>query len=133
MCSPEAPFGRLEVTLVNYKGDISKYVCPTVKVSARHFDFKTVLLSFLQLIANQLTHIEYLYLDDIGYDVIVPNLSKASQLKALQLDEIPITSHSMLKSLLPKLSKLEEISLDGKDYYELLPSIIKMSNFKTEF
>ena len=26
-CPPEAPFGRLEVTLVNYKGDnISKYV-----------------------------------------------------------------------------------------------------------
>ena len=30
LCPPEAPFGRLEVTLVNYKGDsISKYVCPT--------------------------------------------------------------------------------------------------------
>ena len=27
LCPPEAPFGRLEVTLVNYKGDIiSKYV-----------------------------------------------------------------------------------------------------------
>ena len=27
VCPPEAPFGRLEVTLVNYKGDIiSKYV-----------------------------------------------------------------------------------------------------------
>ena len=85
---------------------------------------------FLQLIANQLTHIEYLYLDDIGYDAIVPNLSKASQLKALQLDEIPIKSHSMLKSLLPKLSKIEEISLDGEDYYKFLPSIIKMSNLK---
>ena len=94
--------------------------------------FSSIKLSspFLQLIANQLTHIEYLYLDDIGYDAIVPNLSKASQLKALQLDEIPITSHSMLKSLLPKLSKLEEISLDGENYYELLPSIIKMSNLK---
>ena len=32
LCPPEAPFGRLEVTLVNYKGDIiSKYV---------HFRFK---------------------------------------------------------------------------------------------
>ena len=34
-CPPEAPFGRLEVTLVNYKGDIiSKYV---------HLSFKIVL------------------------------------------------------------------------------------------
>ena len=31
-CPPEAPFGRLEVTLVNYKGDnISKYVHLSVK------------------------------------------------------------------------------------------------------
>ena len=31
LCPPEAPFGRLEVTLVNYKGDIiSKYVWTTV-------------------------------------------------------------------------------------------------------
>ena len=31
LCPPEAPFGRLEVRLVNYKGDtISKYVCSTV-------------------------------------------------------------------------------------------------------
>ena len=31
LCPPEAPFGRLKVTLVNYKGDIiSKYICPTV-------------------------------------------------------------------------------------------------------
>ena len=86
--------------------------------------------AFLQLIANHLTHIEYLYLDDIGYDVIVPNLSKALQLKALQLDEIPIKSHLILKSELFKLSKLEEISLDGDNYYELLPSIRNMSNLK---
>ena len=32
-CRPEAPFGRLEVTLVNYNGDnISEYVCPTVLI-----------------------------------------------------------------------------------------------------
>ena len=32
LCPPEAPFGRLEVTLVNYKGDnISKYVHLSVK------------------------------------------------------------------------------------------------------
>ena len=34
MCPPEAPFGRLEVTLVNYNGDnISEYVCPTVLIN----------------------------------------------------------------------------------------------------
>ena len=32
-CPPEAPFGRLEVTLVNYKGDIiSKYVHLSYKI-----------------------------------------------------------------------------------------------------
>ena len=32
-CPPEAPFGRLEVTLVNYKGDIiSKYVYLSFKI-----------------------------------------------------------------------------------------------------
>ena len=32
-CPPEAPFGRLEVTLVNYKGDIiSKYVHLSFKI-----------------------------------------------------------------------------------------------------
>ena len=32
-CSPVAPFGRLEVTLVNYKGDIiSKYVHLSFKI-----------------------------------------------------------------------------------------------------
>ena len=35
-CLPEAPFGRLEVTLLNYKGDIiSKYV---------HLSFKSISL-----------------------------------------------------------------------------------------
>ena len=33
LCPPEAPFGRLEVTLVNYKGDIiSKYVHLSFKI-----------------------------------------------------------------------------------------------------
>ena len=32
-CPPEAPFGRLKVTLVNYKGDIiSKYVYLSFKI-----------------------------------------------------------------------------------------------------
>ena len=32
-CPPEAPFGRLDVTLVNYKGDIiSKYVHLSFKI-----------------------------------------------------------------------------------------------------
>ena len=32
-CPPEAPFGRLEVTLVNYKGDvITKYVHLSFKI-----------------------------------------------------------------------------------------------------
>ena len=32
-CPPDAPFGRLEVTLVNYKGDIiSKYVHLSFKI-----------------------------------------------------------------------------------------------------
>ena len=36
LCPPEAPFGRLEVTLVNYSGDIiSKYV---------HLSFKSISL-----------------------------------------------------------------------------------------
>ena len=31
LCPPEAPFGRLWLSLINYLGDdISKYVCPTV-------------------------------------------------------------------------------------------------------
>ena len=33
LCPPEAPFGRLKVTLVNYKGDnISKYVHLSFKI-----------------------------------------------------------------------------------------------------
>ena len=32
-CPPEDPFGRLDVTLVNYNGDkISEYICPTVLI-----------------------------------------------------------------------------------------------------
>ena len=42
-CPPEAPFGRLEVTLVNYKGDIiSKYVCPTVIIDITRKNTKFV-------------------------------------------------------------------------------------------
>ena len=42
-CPPEAPFGRLEVTLVNYNGDnISEYVCPTVLI-----DFTRIVAKFV--------------------------------------------------------------------------------------
>ena len=45
LCPPEAPFGRLEVTLVNYKGDsISKYVYLSVKT-----DFTRKITKFVNL------------------------------------------------------------------------------------
>ena len=44
-CPPEAPFGRLELTLVNYKGDnISKYVHLSVKT-----DFTRKITKFVNL------------------------------------------------------------------------------------
>ena len=42
-CPPEAPFGRLEVTLVNYKGDIiSKYVDLSFKIDITRKNTKFV-------------------------------------------------------------------------------------------
>ena len=49
LCPPEAPFGRLEVTLVNYKGDIiSKYVHLSFKIEitrkiAKFVNFKILM------------------------------------------------------------------------------------------
>ena len=43
LCPPEAPFGRLEVTLVNYKGDIiSKYVHLRFKIDITRKNTKIV-------------------------------------------------------------------------------------------
>ena len=42
-CPPEAPFGRLEVTLVKYKGDvISKYVHLSFKIDITRKNIKFV-------------------------------------------------------------------------------------------
>ena len=47
-CPPEAPFGRLEVTLVNYKGDIiSKYVHLSFKIDITRKNTKFVNFKFL--------------------------------------------------------------------------------------
>ena len=43
LCPPEVPFGRLEVTLVNYKGDIiSKYVHLSFKIDITRKNIKFV-------------------------------------------------------------------------------------------
>ena len=50
LCPPEAPFGRLEVTLVNYKGDIiSEYVHLSFKIDITR---KSPNLSIFKILMN---------------------------------------------------------------------------------
>ena len=47
-CPPEAPFGRLEVTLINYKGDIiSKYVHLSFEIDITRKSPNLSILKFL--------------------------------------------------------------------------------------
>ena len=85
---------------------------------------------FLQLIANQLSALQYLYLkkepseDETIHNTILSALSNATQLRGIYLYEIPTEYHQQVIHALSILSELQEISFHT---YSLLPHIMHLS------
>ena len=71
---------------------------------------------FIQLIANQISALQYLYLlkeaysDETIYNTILPALSNATQLRGIYLYEIPNEYHQQVIHTLSILSELQEIT-----------------------
>ena len=76
-------------------------------------------------IANQLTALEYIHINDMESEIIFSALSQATQLKALFLYEIPNECYEQLITVLPNLSNLQEIELEE---YSLIPALSNLSN-----
>ena len=85
---------------------------------------------FLQLIANQISALQYLFLfkesseDETIYNIILPALSNATQLRGIYLYMIPTEYHQQVIHTLSILSELQEISFRT---YTLLPHIMHLS------
>ena len=85
---------------------------------------------FLQSIANQISALQYLYLqkhyseDETIHNTILPALSNATQLRGIYLYEIPTEYHQQVIHALSILSELQEISFNT---YSLLPHIMHLS------
>ena len=85
---------------------------------------------FLQSIANQISALQYLYLDtdysedETIHNTILPALSNATQLKGIYLYYIPTEYHQQIIHTLSILSELQEISFHT---YSLLPHIMHLS------
>ena len=84
---------------------------------------------FLQLIANQISALQYLYLfkesseDETIYNIILPALSNATQLRGIYLYMIPTEYHQQVIHTLSILSELQEVSFRT---YTLLPHIMHL-------
>ena len=82
-----------------------------------------------QQIVNQLIHTEYLHLYGFSHHELVRGLSTTSQLLALHHNRIEYTTQ-ILQTQLPQLSYLQEITLEERYCYSLLPHISSLSNLK---
>ena len=84
----------------------------------------------IQLITNQISALQYLYLwkydseDETEYNIILPALSNATQLRGIHLYKIPTEYHQQVIHTLSILSELKEISFHS---YSLLPHIMHLS------
>ena len=86
---------------------------------------------FLQSIANQISALQYLYLDKHSseavktiYSTILPDLSNATQLRGIYLYRIPTKYHQQVIHTLSILFELQEFSFST---YSLLPHIMHLS------
>ena len=85
---------------------------------------------FLQSIANQISALQYLYLekerskDETIYNTILPALSDATQLRGIYLYKIPTEYHQQIIHALSMSSELQEINFHT---YSLLPHIMHLS------
>ena len=85
---------------------------------------------FIRSIANQISALQYLYpkkyysQDETIYNIILPALSNATQLRGIYLYWIPTEYHQQLIHTLSMLSELQEISFHT---YSLLPHIMHLS------
>ena len=85
----------------------------------------------LQSIANQISALQHLYLlkeepsdDETIYNIILPALSNATQLRGIYLYQIPTEYHQQVIHTLSMLSELQEISFHT---YSLLPHIMHLT------
>ena len=85
---------------------------------------------FLHSLANQISALQYLYLDtyysedETIHNIILPALSNATQLKGIYLHMIPTKYHQQVIHTLSMLSELQEICFHT---YSLLPHIMHLS------
>ena len=93
-------------------------------------DYSEYSNQFIQLIANQISFLQYLYLhkhdseDETIHNTILPALSNATQLRGIYLYGIPTEYHQQVIHTLSILSELQEISIRT---YSLLPHIMHLS------
>ena len=78
-------------------------------------------------VTNEISSIQYLYVmeSETKYDTLVPALCQATQLRLLELYNIPEEHLPTLQAVLPQFSELQEIAFDNNS---LLPAISNLSN-----
>ena len=60
---------------------------------------------------------------DINYEILLPNLCQATQLRVLHLNEFPKKYDLFLRAMLPNFSNLQEIQLDNYSQLTALPKL----------
>ena len=78
-------------------------------------------------LTNQMSAIQYLYVteSETNYDTLLPALCQATQLRLLDLSNIPEKHLPTLQAVLPQFSELQEIGIRNNS---LLPAISNLSN-----
>ena len=92
---------------------------------------------FLKELANKLTALDCIVLPNkyneeyysknslspINYEILLPNLCQATQLRVLHLNEFPEKYDLYLRAMLPNFSNLKEIQLDDYSQLTALPNL----------
>ena len=83
--------------------------------------------NFIKELTNQMSAIQYLFVweSETNYDTLMPALCQATQLRLLDLYNIPRKHLPTLQAVLPQFSQLQEIGFHNNS---LLPAISNLSN-----
>ena len=116
---------------------------PTTDQNLSCVSLRNTVLSneFLKALSNQLTALDYIFLPNwykeeyysmrslppINYEILLPSLCQATQLRVLHLNGFPEEYDLYLRAMLPNFSNLQEIQLDDYSQLTALPNLSSLT------
>ena len=120
----------LDLSLCNLKEETSVRIFQTTNqiLSGLRLFRNEYSNNVIKELTNQMSAIQYLFYADTSetnYNILLPALCQATQLRLLHLFSIPKKHISTLQAVLPQFSNLQEIAFENNS---LLPAISNLSN-----